>query len=106
MSEKIDAVELEKSINEKFGKYKNFEIDEKFQLIRELGTGEIVVLDLNSLGNGHHRLKDASQKELEKISGYFDSSPIADGDNPFIPDVNDSDSGGDDSGEDNPFIPD
>jgi|GEM_PF-6605009 len=67
----MDAKELEKKINWKFGKQKDHQIDENFSLIRTLETNEIVILDLNQIGDGHHLLKYASQKEIDKIVEYF-----------------------------------
>lgn len=102
MSKKIDAVELERQINAKYGMHKNFELDENFHLIRELETDGIVVFRFDSPGDGHHQLKDASQEELEKVSDYFgmmslveekdDASHIP-GDDPIEDDGDSSDSG-------------
>ncbi len=98
----MDAIELEKQINEKFGEHKDHKINENFKLIRTLETNEIVILDLDSPKNGNHLLKDASQEEIKNISDYFG---IHDNDeNAFIPDV-DPYSGGK-PGDENDLIPD
>lgn len=102
----MDAIELEKQINKKFGKYKNHEIDKRFYLIRTLETDEIVIIDLASPGNGHHLLKDASQKEIEKISGHFNFPDDKQGENSFISGTLDKSDSESNSEEINPFIPD
>jgi len=78
----MDAKELEKGINEKYGKYKNHKIDENVSLIRTFETDEIVILDTKSSANGHHLLKDASQEEIDKIVEYF---KFVDEENELIP---------------------
>lgn len=100
----MDAVELEKQINEKFGTKGNFAIDEKFHLIRTFETDEIVVFDFNKPGNGRHLLKDATKEELEKISNHFKFPD--DDENPHIPDVESQGKTGDSEEDDDSFIPD
>lgn len=79
----MDAKELEKKINEKYGKNSSHQIDSNVNLIRTLETGEIVFMDSMSSMNGHHLLKDASQKEIDRIAEHFG---FADDENDLIPD--------------------
>lgn len=81
----MDAKTLEKKINEKYGKNSSHAIDENVNLIRKLETAEIVFLDSMSSMDGHHLLKDAPQKEIDRIAKHLDLEDDLD-ENEFIPD--------------------
>jgi len=74
----MDAKELEKKINEKYGKNSSHEIDENVNLIRTLETDEIVFIDSMSSMDGHHRLRDSSQKEIDRIAKHLGLEDIED----------------------------
>ena len=79
----MEAKELERKINEKIGKGKNYEIDKNISLIRTLETDEIVLMDNESALNGHHLLKDATPEEIKRIADHFKFSD--DEDDSMIP---------------------
>lgn len=89
----MDGKSLEIGINQKYGNNSSHTISETFSLIRKHETGEIVILDLKSQGDGHHLLKDASSEEVEKISAYFKKLTEEGGpekENPMIPGASDA----------------
>ena len=79
----MDAQELERRINKKFGFLTDHVITEDIHLIRTQETQELVFLDCKSIGDGHHLLRHADQGEIDRIVEHFG---FTDEGNDLIPD--------------------